>query len=124
MKLIAKVCCTFFVFLNILCFSQTKEDIRSLVNKFCNTYFSDCFSGRSYVSNSITIDQASYISDNQIKAVGYHKYENFAGIVDKQPYEAIITVSRNSVKITFYKKSKVLLGEDTWEDCTKSFYFN
>ena len=103
---------------------QTQEDLRVSLNSFCNDYYSDCFSERYYVSGSLSINDAGYISDNEIKVTGYHKYKNYLEVIDNQPFEAIIRWNSSYIEVKFYKKSKNWLGEDYWEDCFKRLYFN
>jgi hypothetical protein len=103
---------------------ERKQFFKVLLNKFCAEYYNDCFDGRRYVSNSLTVTNVREDEDDSdiIRIDGNHEYLNYIDIADKQPYYAKISINtnRNRIKITFHKKSKNWLGKDYWESCTKS----
>jgi len=116
-------------FFNLSVYSQTidiqyvRQNSKEVLSKFCDKYYNDCFSGRRYVSKSLTVTEVKVDANdsNTVRVDWYHEYLNYLDISDRQPYYAIVTVNTrtNRMKIVFNKKSKNWFGEDYWESCTK-----
>ncbi len=103
-------------------YTPTTADFKRSLEKFCNLYYSDCFSGRTYVSNSLTVSSVSYPDSESIRIDGRHSYRGQFGVLysDKK-YYAIIRPHPRGFEITFYKRSSPDLWHDDyyWESRTK-----
>jgi hypothetical protein len=116
-----------FLFLsgNTYAQSDDKEMVKSVLESFCQDYYSSCFSNRTYVENSLTVNRVEQASLNQVKAYGFHSYKGmFGSRYSQMEYYAYIKVNSTSITIKFYKKSQkdFFHDEDYWEDCSKTIY--
>jgi len=111
----------------ILCFllpsfgySQSRADVENTLDRFCEKFFSECFSGRSY--KNITVSSFDVDNENQqIKAWGTVSCLNYLNLSVSQNFEATITVrSTGKVIIYFKKRSSSADGSYYWEDCEKN----
>ena len=109
--------------------AQSIEDNRRaklILESFCQDHYSSCFSGRTYVENSLTVEKIEEASLSQIKVYGYHSYKGrFGAMYRKIDYYAYIKInSNNTITIKFYKKSMPdpFHPEEYWEDCSKIMY--
>jgi hypothetical protein len=112
---------------NVYAQSDDKETAKLILESFCQDYYSSCFSGRTYVENSLTVSRVEPASLDQIKVYGFHSYKGrFGARYSSMEYYAYVRVRSTSVEIRFYKKSKadLLHPEDYWEDCSKTIYRN
>jgi len=110
-------------------YAQTEEQKKAskiILETFCQKHYSSCFSGRSYVENTLTVEKIEQTSLNQIKVSGYHTYTGrFGARYTLKDYYAYIKFNSNDTfEIKFYKRSMadLLNPEDYWEDCTKTLY--
>lgn len=102
-----------------------KEDIEALqeiLEEFCYSNYSDCFSGRKYVEYSLSIDHSETVEEGVYKVSGIHSYKGSYGIkYSGMSFTALIYTSKR--KIVFNKKAKAdyFHDSDYWEDCTKGY---
>ena len=129
--MIKKILC--FSVLSLMCmffsentFAQsddTKQMSKLILESFCQEHYSSCFSGRTYIENSLTVYKVEPASLQQIKVYGYHSYKGRFGVkYTSYDYYAYIKYRTDGlVEIKFYKKSAPdLFNPDYyWEDCTK-----
>ena len=103
--------------------SEQKSYFKKLLNAFCNDYYSECFSGRHYVSGSITVISMEKIESKTIRIRGNHDYLGYLDVKYTMEYYADIYYNEDTgyMQITFNKLSKNLLGPDYWESCSKEF---
>jgi N-glycosylase/DNA lyase len=107
---------------------EQRSVFQRLLNDFCEEYYRDCFSGRQYVSKSLTVTDVQKTSTNTVRVDGYHEYLNYIDIADKQPYYAEVYINQDSgyLRITFHKESekKNWFAPDYWESCSKEGNIN
>jgi hypothetical protein len=110
---------------NVRAQSDDKEMAKVILESFCQDFYSSCFSSRTYVENSLTVDRVEQASLNQIKVYGFHSYNGrFGTKYSAMEYYAYVKVNSNRIEIKFYKRAKadLLHSEDYWEDCSKTIY--
>jgi hypothetical protein len=109
-------------------YAQSSDDKRMaklVLESFCQDFYSSCFSGRTYVENSLSVTRVEQASLNQIKVYGFHSYKGRLGTsYPDMEYIAYITMSSNRLKIKFRKRSKAdfVHPEDYWEECEKTIH--
>lgn len=100
-----------------------KDEIRAFIEGFCRKYYNSCFSGRTYVENSVRVNNISHISSSQMKVEGRHSYRGRFGLLysDHRFYALVRVSSSGNVSVEFNKESAPdLFHEDYyWEKCTK-----
>lgn len=112
---------------NLIAQERDESFTKTLLEKFCQEKYSDCFSGRTYINYSIEIEEWKMSGITTIKASGTHSYKGkFGWRYEKMDYIAYITIGLNSISVEFHKKSKADLfnSEDYWEECTKKVRYN
>jgi hypothetical protein len=105
--------------------SEDKQMAQLILESFCQDFYSSCFSGRTYVENSLSVTRIEKASLNQIKVYGFHSYKGkYGAIYSSMEYIAYITMNSSSIRIKFNKKSKAdfFHSEDYWEECTKTIH--
>lgn len=104
--------------------AQSNEDmIKQLLESFCREYYSDCFSGRTYVKNTIDIDDISVKDGDVIKVTGTHAYRgSYGSLYEDMDFYVYITMTSYKIKFEFYKKAKAdfFHSTDYWEECDKT----
>lgn len=107
--------------------SQTKAQIKALLEQFCTEHYDDCFSPRLYIDgsltlNSVSIDENTYV----IKAQGKHSYQGqyipFYGRKTHTgvSWKADIKVLKIGIKVKFYKWYEADINDSGhWESCEK-----
>lgn len=95
----------------------SSESSKVFLDNWCEANFDSCFSGRKYMS--ITVTEEREISRSKYIIKGEVSYKNYVGVVDSQPYKVVLIMHSSYVEIEFHKKSKNIFGQDYWEDCTK-----
>lgn len=83
-----------------------------LLERFCQQYYGDCFSGRDYHYNSVVVDGLDVVGPNykdnhiesyNVKVVGRHSFEGFLKNHNDSPFEAFVDeLGDNSYKVSFY----------------------
>jgi hypothetical protein len=105
--------------------SDEKEMMKVILESFCQDYYGSCFSGRTYMEHSLTVDRLEIASLNEVKIYGFHSYKGrYGATYTYMEYIAYVTIRSSSIKIEFNKKSKAdfFHDEDYWEKCTKTIY--
>jgi hypothetical protein len=105
--------------------SDDKEMAKVILESFCQDFYSSCFSSRTYVENSLSVNRIEQASLNQIKVYGFHSYKGrFGMLYSAMEYQAYIRITSTSITIKFSKKSKadLLHSEDYWEECNKTIH--
>ncbi|MDR2651181.1 MAG: hypothetical protein LBC68_02535 [Prevotellaceae bacterium] len=118
-----------FLIIVFLCFygmnlsAQSFEDIKkvfkSSLNAFCIRYYDDCFDGREYIPNSLTVTDVEYKDEKNTRVKGKHRYLNYLNISATKSYYADIYTNGSYIKITFHKQSEDVFGDTYWEECTR-----
>lgn len=104
--------------------SQSNEDtMKEFLESFCRENYSDCFSGREYVRNTLTVNKIQKVDDSTVKASGKHAYRgSFGALYEEMDYIVFITIEQSRINIKFNKLAKAdfFNSTDYWEKCTKS----
>jgi hypothetical protein len=106
---------------------EDKKMAKIILESFCQDFYSSCFSGRTYVENSLYLNRIEDASLNQKKVYGFHSYTGrFDARYSDYEFEAYIKVSSTSIKIKFRKKSApdFLHSDYYWEECEKTIYLD
>jgi hypothetical protein len=100
----------------------SEENYRSFLEAYCQRYYSDCFSGRKYVSYSLSIIKIDVIGGGIVKINRRHSYKGSYGrTYDDMDFYAYITLNTSDVAVEFHKKAQAdfFHSSDYWEECTK-----
>ena len=92
-----------------------------LLERFCQVYYDDCFSGRDYHSGSLIVDDMSVIQGNWENGVivswkmlikGKHSFEGMFVNHNDSPFEAFVDdLGNDSYKVTFFIKRYDIFGD-------------
>jgi len=102
---------------------SNEEALKRLLEKFCQEYYSDCFSGRSYVRNTLDIENISINDEDVIKVSGTHAYRgSYGSLYEDMDFYVYITKRSSKIIFEFHKKAKAdfFHSTDYWEECTQS----
>ena len=113
-------------FNNIKAQENEKSISKVLLETFCQDYYSECFTNRTYVKYSLTITNWEMVTLRTAKVRGLHTYKGRFGVsYENMPFEAYIKFGVSSAEITFKKRSKAdfFNPEDYWESCDKKIFF-
>ncbi len=127
MKIVKLLLVVMLLSVNGIANSQTKSQIKTLLESFCVEHYDDCFRPRLYVDGSLTVNSVS-IDENTyvVKAEGTHSYrgqhipfygrKTHSGVA----WKAEIKVLDTGVKIKFYKWYEPdFFDGGHWEVCEK-----
>jgi hypothetical protein len=104
---------------------EDKKTAKMILESFCQDFYSLCFSGRTYVENSLYVTRMEDASLNQKKVYGFHSYKGrFGARYSDYEFQAYIKISSTSVTIKFHKKSAPDIWHDDyyWETCEKTIH--
>jgi len=105
--------------------NSEKDYAKMILETFGQEKYSSCFTGRTYVNHSITVDRLERASLKEIKVSGTHSYKGRYGTIYKQmDYYAFITVKEDGISIEFHKLSQAdfFHESDYWEECKRTIY--
>lgn len=108
-----------------------------LLEEFCQRYYGDCFSGRTYHINSLIVDEIQVSSGNwdqegniiswNMIINGRHSFEGFVKNHNDSPFEAFVDeLGDNTYKISFYIRRYDLFGDqmDEQESATRTMTYS
>lgn len=99
--------------------AQSNSDWSDFMDSWCESYFSDCFSGRKYIK--IKVYETKTL-DDCVKLSGNVTYKGYLGITYTTEFNAKVYPTASAFKVVFNKESKSATGGSYWEDCTKTKY--
>lgn len=111
-------------------YAQTSSDedtqmAKMILESFCQDFYSSCFSGRTYVENSLSVSRIEQASLKQIKVYGFHSYKGRMGTrYSDYEFQAYIKFNSTSITVRFLKRSAPDFFHDDyyWEECEKTIY--
>ena len=106
-----------------------------MLELFCQRYYSDCFSGREYLHNSLVVDDMTvcgvHEEDDRIvsydmKVTGVHSFKGYvAKTYNNSHFEAIVEdLGENTYKITFFKIHYDVFGEAGKDTATRTMTYS
>lgn len=102
--------------------NETVETLVKILEAFCTDYYSSCFYGRSYIENSIEVDNAELLSEGVYRVEGTHSYKGALGSkYADMPFYALIYSDEKKIEFNKQAKADYLHPSDYWEQCTKKF---
>ena len=107
--------------------NEDKKIAKLILESFCQDFYSSCFSGRTYVENSLYVTRIEDASLNQKKVYGFHSYKGrFGTKYSDYEFEAYIKISSTSRTIKFHKRSAPDLRHSDyyWETCEKTIHID
>lgn len=102
---------------------RMKQEFQAFLNVFCKEHYHSCFSGRTYVENSVEVSDVSHPTSSSIRVDGTHSYRGRFGVLySAYQFYAIIKQKGAGFEVQFYKRSAPDLFHDDyyWESCTKT----
>ncbi|MBQ4406798.1 MAG: hypothetical protein II852_07305 [Bacteroidales bacterium] len=101
-----------------------KSEMRDFIEPYCKESYYSCFSGRTYIRNSLFVTSVDIDEDNKmIRTRGRHNYSGYLGkTYTDVDWKADISIKGNSVHIVFYKWFTPVIGEGHWEKCEHQCY--
>ncbi|MDR1738770.1 MAG: hypothetical protein LBR66_08165 [Candidatus Symbiothrix sp.] len=107
--------------------NEDKKMAKMILESFCQDFYGSCFSGRSYVENSLYVTRVEDASLNQKKVYGFHSYKGRWGtLYEDYEFQAYIKITPTSITIKFHKKSAPDLfhSDYYWETCEKTIHID
>jgi hypothetical protein len=112
------------IFLSIHSNAQSSENmIKEVLEGFCQNYYGECFSGRKYIHNTLTVGKVEERENNTIKVTGTHSYRgSYGSLYEYMEYYVYITVNSNNITFEFHKRAKAdyFHSTDYWEECSRT----
>jgi len=106
-----------FISLNV--FGQSKNDIKNLLDDYCEEYFEDCFGWKYY--SIVSIDRIENTANNKAMVYGKVKNAGYFGTTHIREFKT--EIKRYSAKTVInFSKQEVVLGEVSWKDCKNTIY--
>ena len=102
---------------------KPKAFYATILDDFCTNHYSDCYSGYTYVENSLTIIQVEYVSNEEAEVVGTHSYILPSGLqYTGEKFKAVVKDLPNNAgfEIAFNRETNKVLGSKSyWEPAEK-----
>jgi hypothetical protein len=105
--------------------NEDKKMAKLILESFCQDFYSSCFSGRTYVENSLSVTRVEQASLNQIKVYGFHSYKGrLSTLYSDYEFQAYIKITSTSATVKFHKKSApdFFHSDYYWEECEKTIH--
>ena len=82
---------------------KPKAFYATILDDFCTNHYSDCYSGYTYVENSLTIIQVEYVSNEEAEVVGTHSYILPSGLqYTGEKFKAVVKDSTGATSEVVY----------------------
>lgn len=101
-----------------------KEEIRQILEQFCNEQYNNCYSSKRYLIGSLVVDTYS-VENKAVSVSGFHSYEGeelpFVGRKKhlKVKFRAVIHVGADFANVRFLRWSEpdIVDYKGHWEGC-------
>ena len=100
----------------------------SLIDAFCQEFYSECFGGSKYVEGSVSVITIEYISNEEVDLVGTFTYllPSGNGLTGQKFKAHVIDVNPKTgeYEVKFQKETTQILSSKTfWDTATKTFIY-